>query len=462
MWFFLAACTPHPAPADTASPADSAAATVAVDSDRDGTPDVDDCAPGDPAVFPGAPEVADGRDDDCDGSIDNPVGASTAAAWTSGSAAGDALGTAAIRVEDRLWIGVPGSALAEGGEGRLLGFDLPATGALPLTAPAAEVRGETADGALGTALYAADLDGDGLPELCTGVPGAAEVDCFDPRFSDVASSRAAVYTFEGGRAADRVGAAITSGDFDDDGTIDVAIGAPAADGPGGANDAGAGAVFLALDATATTRTDLAPPTTGPFRDTAAGTALIAEDLDGDGIPSLLVGVPILDFPGRVYLLDGDPPPSLGDLSPWYEGAADADGSGTALAGGDIDGDGYHDVVVGIPGLETVGIVYGSPSAGTRTGVDLDATLVDPAATGFGGGVALVDPDGDGRAGVAVGADGQVSVFPGPFLGTTETTSLVIVAPDHGPLRVAGDADIVVSDPDGAGITWLFPGWGASR
>ncbi len=40
------------------------------DSDADGSPDAEDCAPLDPTIFPGAEETCDGVDNDCDGDID--------------------------------------------------------------------------------------------------------------------------------------------------------------------------------------------------------------------------------------------------------------------------------------------------------------------------------------------------------------------------------------------------------
>ena len=40
------------------------------DTDGDGVPDLQDCAPNDPSVHPGAPEVCNAVDDDCDGAVD--------------------------------------------------------------------------------------------------------------------------------------------------------------------------------------------------------------------------------------------------------------------------------------------------------------------------------------------------------------------------------------------------------
>ena len=42
-----------------------------VDSDEDGVPDAEDCAPEDPAIYPGADETCNDVDDNCDGEVDN-------------------------------------------------------------------------------------------------------------------------------------------------------------------------------------------------------------------------------------------------------------------------------------------------------------------------------------------------------------------------------------------------------
>ena len=45
------------------------------DTDGDGVPDAEDCAPTDPSVFPGATETCDGIDEDCDGAVDEGLSA---------------------------------------------------------------------------------------------------------------------------------------------------------------------------------------------------------------------------------------------------------------------------------------------------------------------------------------------------------------------------------------------------
>jgi hypothetical protein len=134
----------------------------------------------------------------------------------------------------------------------------------------------------------------------------------------------------------------------------------------------------------------------------------AGDLDGDGFGDLLVGSPKEDV---VYVYRGGPsgfaqPPSL------LHGPM-ASGFGGAVAGaGDVDGDGYGDAIIGMPiltpdaGTPSGGaiVVYGSATGLSMSRSASLAPHVGSSASEFGAYVSSAgDADGDGRADVAVWA-----------------------------------------------------------
>jgi FG-GAP repeat len=111
------------------------------------------------------------------------------------------------------------------------------------------------------------------------------------------------------------------------------------------------------------------------------------------------------------------------------GAAAGDKLGTAVAVGDLNGDGIGDLVIGAPGANSgagaVYVIYGQTAAVTNTGtIDLStltgntgtisgATVVKIngiAASQFGSALTVADFNGDGRADIAVGADGTGDAY----------------------------------------------------
>lgn len=123
--------------------------------------------------------------------------------------------------------------------------------------------------------------------------------------------------------------------------------------------------------------------------------------------------------------EGPPNAALGDLmasgvAVQYAGVAGSDQVGGALAGGrDVNGDGIPDVVIGVIGLDPAGranaggahVVFGNPAAGgslTLGGVDAPGFRIIGARANDQAGisVALIDDmNGDGLAEIAIGATG---------------------------------------------------------
>ncbi len=133
-----------------------------------------------------------------------------------------------------------------------------------------------------------------------------------------------------------------------------------------------------------------------------GAAAASGDVDGDGWPDLILGAPLLDEgAGGGLLLYGGLDGFVREIS--LAGGAPGDRVGASLATGHLDTDGYADVALGAPGRDSVLLLRGGPDellwGGTRSldAPDLAATLT------YGAAVAFSDQNGDGYDDLLVGA-----------------------------------------------------------
>jgi hypothetical protein len=164
-----------------------------------------------------------------------------------------------------------------------------------------------------------------------------------------------------------------------------------------------GSLLFAADARAQTlRFDVA----GLDRIDRLGASLaIVGDLDGDGFADLLVGAPgdaSSDLPSRVCLFTGAPSSLLATAYRTIASDQLQDGFGAAVAAlGDLDGDGATDFAVGAPARATGGSGIGELFVYSGANGALIRTLTS--ATGPFGAVlaAIGDVDGDGTADLLV-------------------------------------------------------------
>ncbi|HKB15294.1 MAG TPA: hypothetical protein VKF62_04480, partial [Planctomycetota bacterium] len=250
-----------------------------------------------------------------------------------------------------------------------------------------------------------DVDGDGIPDLLVGIPGADPGGLTNAGELALLSvvGGAIVWTSPGSAANERLGRTVAAlGDVDGDGIDDVAAQSLPTPPPAGAlgsvrvfSGANGGILFV-IPASA-------PSTTFGYALAGPG------DVDGDGAADLLVGDSGaspggVSAAGEARLYSG----LTGTLLFAVAGTASGDLLGTAVAGAeDLDGDGVPDFVVGAPRNPWTSPVPGYVSAisGASGGVLFTVSGMSPL-DGFGGAVGSVgDVDGDGVSDLVVGTAG---------------------------------------------------------
>ncbi|WP_426954226.1 beta strand repeat-containing protein [Muricoccus radiodurans] len=303
--------------------------------------------------------------------------------------------------------------------------------------------------------WAGDVNGDGYDEVIIGAPGADPSGRSGAGSSYVVFGHAEGFTdidlasltstqgfrIDGEIAGGQSGLSVSSaGDVNGDGYADLIVGAPFA-GPSGRDFAGIGYVVLGYDGgfTDLDLTDLTVAEgfriSGATADDQSGISVSsAGDLNGDGYDDLIVGAFSADPAGRVgagssYVLfgraDGFADIDLSGLTVAQgfriDGAVAGDQSGFSVSSaGDVNGDGFADLIIGAPTADASGrsingssyVVFGQ--AGGFADIDLGSLTstegfrIDGAVSGDLSGRSVSsagDVNGDGYDDLIVGADG---------------------------------------------------------
>jgi hypothetical protein len=315
----------------------------------------------------------------------------------------------------------------------------------------------------------------GAPENSPGplTASAGAVYVYTGVGADLAGADVPDRTVTGLAAEDKLGSGVWGcGDLDADGAADWVVSAP------WASDGGtlSGTVYVAAssmlpDDAELTADDLVR-LPGPGVAARFGAAVVCSaSLDGDPYADLVVGAPYatvdgLASAGAVLIWRGTS--TLADDAPYVlslPGQEKGDYLGAALAVGDLDGDGYDELIVGAPGHDST-LPNGDDAAGavyiydgealdiylSRTDFTIDALQPSHILRGaltmgrFGASLAVGDLDGEGADDLVVGAPGTNPVGQGSAARAGEATVWTGGMDNWPAVQFAGDAPIRIVAP----------------
>ena len=347
------------------------------------------------------------------------------------------------------------------------------------TLPAWTAGGDQAGAGFGSSVATAgDVDGDGYADVLIGADGYDDGQANEGRtfvFLGSANGLATTpaWTAEPDQAGASFGGSVqTAGDVNGDGYSDVVVGARLHDN--GQTDEGRASVYLGSSSGLAT-TPAWTARGGQANADFGSSVATAGDVNGDGYADVLVGAGAFDNgqtdEGRAFVY-------LGGASGLAIAPAWAAGSGQAgawfgfavAAAGDVNGDGYSDVLVGSPFYDSGqadeggAFLYLGSSGGLATSPAWTAESKQEFAT-FGVAVATAgDVNGDGYADVVVGSsyydggqtdEGRAYVYLGSSGGLATTPSWI--AESDQAFAYFGNAVATAGDVNGDGYSDVLVG-----
>ncbi len=262
--------------------------------------------------------------------------------------------------------------------------------------------GDSQGDRLGTSVAGAgDVDADGVPDIIAGATAQnGHPSLFGLARVYSGATGAVLYSFDGNTSLDFFGYSVDgAGDVNGDGHADVIVGAPF-DDPNGPSS-GRAFVFSGFDGS-TLHTFDGTAANDQFGLSVAGVG----DVNGDGYDDVIIGAWLHDGPGpdsgEATVFSG----LDGTVLHAFEGDSSGDNFGRAVSGaGDIDGDGFADVIVGIHRDDNTGLDAGAARVFSgATGAILHTFDGDSAGDRFGYSVSdCGDVDCDGFDDVIIGA-----------------------------------------------------------
>ncbi|MCA9492640.1 MAG: FG-GAP repeat protein [Myxococcales bacterium] len=276
------------------------------------------------------------------------------------------------------------------------------------------VTGQQERAYMGLCTGVLDANGDGYDDLFASAHGwsaPADLEGSVTVFygSSVGLPATPDWRMEGGQAYATAGScAANAGDVNGDGYEDLLVGLSGYDHP--QSDEGAAVLYLGGPNGLAASPSWAVESDVQYAELGRGLAGVG-DVDEDGYDDVLIGAPWLDGArpgsGRVQLHRGGPN-GLAQAPAWVDEADDTYSSfGFAVGGGDVNGDGYVDLLVGAYsyGRHDGGAAFvylGGPAGPSLTP---DWRVVDPQGNAeFGASLVALDVNADGYDDVAVGAD----------------------------------------------------------